>query len=433
MPNATDKQVDQQALAPGVSNPEIVPVIVGGDVGVYTLGLECYEAFGVKSICVAAAPVDMITKSVLFDVESIPSGAKDDELLAVLLGIAATRPGARLVLLANTDKHIEFFARHREELEKSYLLPVPSTESIELLCSKESFAQVCSDQNVPTPSTVTVDFSGSDDPDWAHPEVPFQFPVVAKAASASAYDGVKFEGKKKIWFVEEESELTDLWEKLREAGFKGKFLVQENIPGDDTYMRSLTFYVSADKKVLLRSGAHVLLQDPAPTMIGNPVAMITKSLPELWEMGERILRAGNYSGFANFDIKVDPRDGTPYFLEVNPRIGRNSYYVVGAGVNPMIPMVEDLSGKDVTPVVATEPCLYTLVSMRLIREYVTDPALVEEAEALADAGLIVNPLESPSEPSRTRRLVARLQQYNYQRKFKRYYPHIKETAQVTRD
>ena len=389
---------------------ELVPVILGGDVGAYTLGLECYEAFGVKSICVSAAPIDMITKSVIFEVEQVTPQASDEELLAVLRGIAAIHQN--LLLLANTDAHVSFFARHREELSQHYLLPFPTTETIDLLCQKQSFAEVCAREGVPTPATVVVDLA-----EEADPEIDFTFPVVAKTASGAAYDRVSFPGKKKIWFIDSPEELTELWSTLRGAGFRDKFVVQENIPGDDTYMRSLTYYVSSTGEILLRAGAHVLLQDPSPTMIGNPVAMITRELPDLWELGDRILRAGNYTGFANFDIKIDPRDGTPYFLEVNPRIGRNSYYVVAAGQNPMAVMAQDLFlGESPDPVVAQETALYSLVPFKLILQTVKDPDLLAEVKTLP----VVDPLDSPIETSKSRKAVARLQKLNYLRKFRRY-------------
>ncbi len=410
-------------MSSGADTRNLVPVVLGGDVGSYTLGLECYEAFGVKSICVAAAPVDMITKSVVFDVEHIRPRASDAERLAVLRGIAAMNRGKQLLLLSNTDSHISFFARHRAELEEDYLLPFPTEETIDLLGEKVSFAEVCQSLGVPTPKTVVVDLGDADSGEWAAPEIDLTFPVVAKAASGAAYDQVSFEGKKKIWFIDDPVELEDLWSSLKHAGFRDRFLVQENIPGDDSCMRSLTYYVGKDGKILLRSAAHVLLQDPSPTLIGNPVAMITGPQEELWKMGDALLEAGNYTGFANFDVKVDPRDGTPYFLEVNPRIGRNSYYVVAAGQNPMRVMVEDLYlDRPQAPVVAADPALYSLVSMRLLRQFVSDGGLVAEAESLAEEGKMVDPLESPLETSKSRRAVARLQKLNYARKFRRYMP-----------
>ena len=40
-----------------------------------------------------------------------------------------------------------------------------------------------------------------------------------------------------------------------------------------------------------------------------------------------------YRGFANFDIKLDERDGSFRFFEVNTRCGRNTYYMSLGGQN----------------------------------------------------------------------------------------------------
>lgn len=409
---------DQQKYA--TEYGDLLPVILGGDVGAYALGLECFEAFGVRSLAVANEPVEIISKSTIFDCELIPAGISDQELMAILQGIAAVHPRERLVLLANTDSRIGFFARNRIELEKYFAVPFPTQESIDLLSKKDSFARICADNGVRTPATVVVNFEGADEESWAGPEIAFDFPVVAKANSGDAYDALSFPGKKKIWYVDSAADLDELWVTLREAGFRDSFLVQELIPGDDSHMRSLTFYVDSTGRVTLRAGARVLLQDPSPAMIGNPVAMITEQYPELWEQAEAVLRAGDYRGFANFDIKIDPRDQTPVFLEVNPRIGRNSYYVAAAGANPMVPMARDLlGGETAEPEVAAGRVLYSLVPSRLITKYVSDPDALEQAQELIAAGSVVDPLESPVETNRQRWATALLQKLNYYRKFKR--------------
>ncbi len=354
----------------------VKPVILGGDVGAYALGLQFFEAFGVDSICVANSPVDMITLSQIFDVVGVQRRASDEELLRTLEEVALANAGSDLILMTNDDGRIGFMARYSDRLGKHYAMPIPTVDTIDLLCEKESFAELCVQEGIPTPATIAVNFEHADDPAWSAPVIDFEFPVIAKASSGEAYGKVAFPGKKKIWFVDTPQELEALWEALKDAGFRDTFLVQELIPGDDTNVRSLTFYVDSNDRVTLRAAAQVLLQDPAPTMIGNPVAMITREYPELWEMAERLLKVGGYRGFANFDIKVDPRDGTPYFFEVNPRIGRNSYYVSAAGQNPMVPMARDLlMSENVAPRVATKTALYSLVPVGLIRRYVTEAAL----------------------------------------------------------
>lgn len=405
-------------MASKEATAELLPVIVGGDVGAYALGLEFYQAFGVQSLCVAAAPIDAITKSEIFSVEPIPSAPSDQVRLAVLKGIARANPGKQLIYLANTDMGAAFAAKYRLELEKDYVVPFPDEAAFFKLSRKDSFEQVCKELGVRTPATVVADFSVG----IPEVEVPFDFPVVAKAASGDAYDRLSFPGKEKIWFIDSATELSRLWGMLWEAGYREKFLVQELIPGDDSHMRSLTMYVDSQGEITLKAAAQVLLQDPTPTMIGNPVAMITREYPQMWEAARQILQAGNFRGFANFDIKIDPRGGAPVFFEVNPRIGRNSYYVSAAGVNPMEVMVRDLvEGERVPPQVANEKILYSLVPAKVIDEYVAEPELRAEAKALIEAGRSYSPLESQVESGRWRKLILALQKLNYRRKFKRYF------------
>ena len=402
-------------------NETILPVVFGGDAGAYALGLECFEAFGVRSLCIAHEPVQLITESAFFDIEHIVPGASDEQRLEKLSEIALKNPEKTPILLANSDGAIGFFARYRDQLEKHYVIPSPTEGTITKLCEKDSFAQVCNNLGVATPQTIVVDCDGGEE-NWVPPVIDITFPVVAKASSGSAYEKVHFVGKKKIWFIATPGDLDMLWEKLRSAGFRDKFLVQQMIPGGDEQMRSLTFYVDSSGEVKLRSSAQVLLQDPSPTMIGNPVAMITEALPQLWKSAERILKEGNYTGFANFDIKIDPRDGRAYFLEVNPRIGRNSYYVVAAGVNPMRVMANDLVNDiEQAPLEAVHPTLYTLVPISLIKKYVTDPALLQRVQFLVKQHRVSNPLRSRIEKSPKRKAIVLAQTYNYFRKFKAHF------------
>lgn len=401
-----------------VKQSDLKPVILGGDAGAYALALECYEAYGCKSIFVSNSPADIVTRSNIAELESIPVGISDDALLAVLKGIAAVHHDKKLILLANTDARAGFAARVKSELAPQYVVPFPNEESIAKLCNKDSFADACKAVGAKTPPQVVVDLSMGE-----APSIPFDFPVVAKAASGDAYDRVSFDGKKKIYFIDEETELDALWKNLREAGYSDKFVVQETIPGHDSQMVSLTLYVDSFGEVTLRSGARVLLEDHSPAMVGNPVAMITEVFPDLLDKASQILKSADYRGFANFDIKIDPRSNEAFFFEVNPRIGRNSYYVAAAGVNPMEVMIRDLVGDErLTPMTAKEEVLYSLVPTSLILKYVDNESLKQKVEKLKNEGKVVSPLESDIETSKRRKAVVALQKLNYHRKFKQFFP-----------
>lgn len=400
----------------------LLPVILGGDFGVYGIGRSFNEAFGCRCLCVGNSPTVSITGSGFFDVHTIRPSISDEDLVAELLGIAAAHPDRELVLMANHDLHSSFVARNADVLSASYALPFPSLEVIESLTDKAAFGRACEAVGIATPGTIEVDFSDYSD-SWSAPEIPFDLPVVAKASRGDAYDAVEFEGKRKIWFIESAEELSDLWVALGGAGFRDVFLVQELIPGDNTQMRSITAYVDTRGEVTLIGSARVLLEDHAPTMIGNPVAMITEEFPELWEGAERLLTTSGYRGFANFDVKIDPRDGRPVFFEVNPRIGRNNWYMTAAGANPMTVMVADLvEGRAVEQSRMREEILYSMVPDTLLLKYLRDDALRARVKGLIRAGKRFDPLLNPAEKSPKRNLIVRLQKINHHRKFARYYP-----------
>ena len=364
---------------------DILPVIIGGDFGVYGIGRCFNEAFGCHCICVGSQPTDSITRSHFFDVRHVSAHATDAQLLDTLMTIAGEHSDKKLILMANHDIFSAFVARNMAALSRHYALPFPSLD--------------------------------------------VAFPVVAKAANGEPYDVLEFEGKRKIWFIDTPDELTQLWETLKAAGFRDTFLVQELIPGDNTAMRSITAYVDSRGTVTLIGSARVLLEDHAPTMSGNPVAMITEDFPSLWEDACTLLTENGYRGFANFDVKIDPRDGRAVFFEVNPRIGRNNWYMAAAGANPMIPMVADLiDGQECEQTQARDEILYTMVPDSLLLHYITDPELRARVTRIIREGRRFDLLLNPTEKDLRRNLTVWLQKQNHRRKFARYYPEPTDTS-----
>ena len=408
---------------------DILPVIIGGDFGVYGIGRCFNEAFGCRCICVGSQPTESITRSHFFDVRHVSAHATDAQLLDTLMTIAGEHPDKKLILMANHDIFSAFVARNMAALSRHYALPFPSLDVMNRLTDKAEFARACQRAGIDTPGTVVVDFSGVLDEAWAAPEIPFAFPVVAKAANGEPYDVLEFEGKRKIWFIDTPDELAQLWETLKAAGFRDTFLVQELIPGDNTAMRSITAYVDSHGTVTLIGSARVLLEDHAPTMIGNPVAMITEDFPSLWEDACTLLTENGYRGFANFDVKIDPRDGRAVFFEVNPRIGRNNWYMAAAGANPMIPMVADLiDGQECEQTQARDEILYTMVPDSLLLHYITDPELRARVTRTIREGRRFDLLLNPTEKDLRRNLTVWLQKQNHRRKFARYYPEPTDTS-----
>lgn len=404
---------------------DLQPLVLGGDIGAYALGREFHEAYGVRSVFVNTGYIGAITHSAIIDtrpVEAMQAGP----VLEAIDEVARANADKTVALIANTDPLIELLEAVLDDLPANVSCTIPPKGAFDAVCDKATFSKLCVDHGLDVPLTERVSLAGTD------PIAPCQipFPVVAKPAVSAGWYDMLLKGFKKVYFITEQSQLDELWEGLRAAGFDGEILVQELIGGDDTYMDSLTIYVGRDGRPHLLGAAQVLLEDHAPAMLGNPVAMVIREKDELWEKAGRMLADVGYRGFANFDVKRDPKTGRELFLDCNPRIGRNSFYNLAGGVNPMQVQVEDSIDhlERSEPLRAGDPALYTLVPVRLLRRYVRDEELLAEVDSLVRSGRVFDPQRYRADWALRRRLDVELTELNQYRKFARFYPEPTDTS-----
>lgn len=408
---------------------EIQPVILGADIGVYALARSFHEAYGVRSIVVSGAALGPVAHSQIIDNVLVEDGHDPRQLVDRLVGVAGEHPGKRLVLMANSDWLVRVVVQHRAELEPHYVVPFLSADLLERISDKATFAEICQDLGISVPRTLVQDFANAGEDGWQPEPVDIAYPLIAKAASSADYQDVEFVGKKKVFEIQTAAELDELWASLRAAGFRGRFVVQELIPGDDTQMRSITAYVDSRGSTTLLCSAHVLLEEHTPSGLGNPAAMVTTRIEPMLDQARHFLKSTGYVGFANFDVKVDPRDGSFRFFEVNPRIGRNNYYVTAAGANPMRFLVADrVEGRAVEPTVVDEEVLYSILPNSLLLKYVLDPALRAKVQGLIRAGKVAHPLRYAKDGSPRRLAYVAAALLNQVRKFRRYYPEVTGTG-----
>ena len=407
----------------------VVPVILGADIGVYGLARSFHEAYGLRSLVVSGAALGPVAYSSIIDHVPLPPGFGAEETVARLLDLAKERSGDRLLLLANSDWLVRAVVQHREALEPHYVLAYLSGDLLDRISDKATFSEICVGLGIQVPRTIVQDFATAGEDGWHPVPVDVGYPLIAKAASSADYQDVHFAGKKKVFEIRTPAELDELWASLAAAGFRGRFVVQELIPGDDTQMRSITAYVDSRGEITLLCSAHVLLEEHTPSGLGNPAAMVVRRFDEMLGQARTFLAATGYVGFANFDVKVDPRDGSFRFLEVNPRIGRNNYYVTAAGANPVRFLVDDrIHGRAVEPVVVDREVLYSILPHRLLLRYVLDPRLAADVRALIRAGATAHPMRYRRDGSLRRRAYVLTALLNQVRKFRRYYPEVTQTG-----
>lgn len=429
---AAEAKEAKEAARNAEPRKDLLPVVVGGDISAYSYAREFHEAYHVKTALVSSGFIAALQHSEIVSLVQVEQ-LSAESLKGAIVSLAEANPDKSLPVVASTDSVVAMLDQIRNELPANVVLTIPSHDALVRSEDKASFAEACASVGLRTPQTEVVHLGASEDANGTAGATPaptsLAFPVVAKAARSADYSMLYAQGFKKVYLIQEQSELDDLWARLAEVGFTGDFLVQELIGGDDAHMGFLTFYVDTDGRMRLFGAAQTLLEDHAPSMRGNAVAALTRVWPELQKDCEALVAALGYTGFGEIDIKLDPITCEWVFLELNPRIGRNAYTVDAAGINPMHVMVDDLvDHRGYRLLVADEPALYTLVPVSLVRRYVVDPGLVREVDELVKQGKVVDPQRYELDTNACRMLNVELTEQNQRRKFRRFYPRLTETS-----
>ena len=410
------------------SRTDFQPVIVGGDIGAYSLSRAFHEAYGVRSIVISTQLGWHIARSAIIDNRLIGDTMDPQQLAAELARIEESTPApTRLILLGSADATVKTIIRVRDELAsldpQRWVVPYVGLEAFEAATEKQNFTALCQKLGVDHPTTEVFDLA---QPLPESIDLPFQYPVIAKPADVSAWKRVQFPGKSKVHTVDSEQDLLDLLGRIRHGGYDKAIIVQDMIPGDDQNMRILTVYCDSDSRIRFASWGQTLLEEHSPGAIGNPAAIITGRNDRAVEQAQKLVSELGWIGYANFDLKYDPRTGQTVFFELNPRLGRSNYYVTAGGHNPVEfyvrEHIEDTLGEPGEIVQDQDEVLYAVVPVALVKHYTTDP----QSKALLKRALknsrVRNPLRYPGvEKDLKRRAVFWAAMANYVRKFRRYY------------
>lgn len=412
-----------------------VPVILGGDIGTYTLAREFYEAYGVRSVVLPAAGNGVIEHSVAIELRPIGSMADEGRVVAALAELAdelkaeGNRP---LMLFGSLDFHIMLIAKHRAQLESQYVIPYPELETIEGAALKENFYALAEKLDIAHPRTA-VHYPGAELESLVGS---FDYPVIGKPSSSAEWIAAKFEGKQKIHTINSRAELEALLAKIDGSGYDAGYILQEYIPGGDDAMRLCTYFATQEEKVIFAGYGEVVIEEHAPLVLGNSAAIVTGRNDQMAADGARMLEELGWRGIAMIDAKYDHRDGQIKFFEINPRLGRNHFYLTAAGVNPARFYVTEFLGAqfddsdpETDAVVETgagvlqlsRQRLFTVLPHHLLRRFF-DSDTGRKAEALLKAGKVSNPLKFSAEKHPRRKLYLLLNAVNHYRKYKAFPP-----------
>ncbi len=400
------------------SDSSATAVVLGGDIGAYSVARAFFQATGNKPTVISAFGGGIVRDSSIADLIVEPDMEDLAVLKARLLELDSRITSPHIIAVASADWNVESLLSLREQLPPRWIVPYPDAQTVAKATDKASFSAMCERLGVPHPRSIVRQPGG---------DIPLDgqaltYPIVAKATDTPAYHEVEFVGKKKVFTFESPEEARIALGAADDAGYQGDFLLQEYVPGPDSQMRVLNLYCQEGGRVVFAGLGRVLLEEHAPSAIGNSAAIITEMDPGIVAEAAKIVADLKWRGFACFDIKIDPRTGSPMIFEMNARLGRAHHYLTAVGANPAEFYLRDFVAGEVIErcyTVAKEG-LYTVVPISLLMLYT--PGQRARIAKLVASGRVASPLFNTAErhPKRWGYVLAAY--VNQWRKFLRHHP-----------
>lgn len=216
------------------------------------------------------------------------------------------------LVLGLGDVSTSMLSSHKEEIGKYVKTVVPDYEVYSNAADKYRTMKLCMKHKIPCPLTIDDEFSEIDGF-----EDLIKFPVVVKPKKGVGAVG--------FTIINDLEGLSDKLPFLKKEF--GELLIQEFIPNEMQYTVEVFCDHNSDLKACVISEKTRFF----PVIGGTSCCNVTVQNTEIIEITKKLMKSIKWTGVANVDFILDPRDQTPKVIEINPRIGATVKIAYTAG------------------------------------------------------------------------------------------------------
>jgi len=402
---------------------DFFPIILGSDENAYGNVRLINEAYQIKPLLLCTRLLIPTMNSKMFDLTQIDRFDHEDVFPGALLSVLEkyNAPNRKLVVIPCSDYYAGMLSRHYNKFKGLIANHFITATLLDTLDTKDKFYKLCEKHGMDFPKTIVCE---PHERDKALEQMDFQFPIVVKPENSNAYDYLHchFEGKKKVFFFNTKDEYLTMIKSMNTSDYKGKLIIQEFIPGGDSSMRVINSYSDNNGNVKMMCLGQPVLEEYAPKTLGNYAAIISRSDRDIYEKIKAFLEEIGYVGFSNIDMKYDSRTGKYMLFEINPRLGRSSFFVRAAGHNMLKALIDNVvNGEDAPCVYSDQTALWTNVPRAVLRKYVTEPSLSAEINTLYKQKKVLQSLWYKKDLNLKRILRISRYYYGHIKNYERYY------------
>lgn len=363
------------------------PLILGGYVNGYSIARTLYETYAVQSVVCDNVPQFSFYSS-FCNGRLITAPANESAFIneLVKVGESIREQGSLPVLFTTNDKWLIPVSKFKSKLEKVFYFPFSADwKIIERFIVKEQLYALCDELAIPYPRTFvcTID-------NISHIfSLDHHAPYLVKPSNVVEYIDI-FPKKKRNKVLSTLSEVHAYVEEAYRAGYTGKFILQEYIPGSVENLYTITTYSDNEGVLKGYSIGHKLTQYPEDA--GTITSGKIKYIPEIIPPTKKILEALRFTGITNVEYKYDIRDGIYKMMEVNPRPGMWNYSSYKSGVNLFRMTIDDhLFNKEVPFVEGQDEWLWSLIDPALVLKKYVGTEEYRSIEMLITCNKVIDP------------------------------------------
>lgn len=401
---------------------EYVVLIIGSDANAYYMARCYHEAYHKKAYVLAKSMLPYTQYSNILNIFYDDSIWNEEGFLKAIYSFKEKHSNKLILLISSNESYAEFISKNKKKLlQDNFIFNYPDIDIIESLIMKEKFYKTYQNSSINLPTTYY--FNCSKEKKF---NKKMNYPVILKPSNVIMYNHLSFEGKNKIYKVETKEELDDIITKIIKSGYTDTLIIQDFIPGDDSYLFDAVAYVGKDKKVKILSLAQIGLQEHSKNMVGNAAVLINGyyqygNPKEIEQQLKSFLEEIEYQGFAEFDLKYDYRDKKFKVLEINARQGRSSYYLTPLGYNLVKVLIDDLIyNKEMKYHFLKDQVLLSFVPRGVIKKYIVNEEYKKVALKLWSSG-VVNPIKYKKDHNLKRYLYLTKKHFRYYKEYKNGY------------
>lgn len=227
--------------------------------------------------------------------------------------VASHRPD---VTLSVGDVSASIVSRNKPELTKWTAVTVPDQDVFDQVADKAKTMAFCMANHIPCPRTYFLEQDSLQDI-----VARANFPVMVKPRRGIGAIG--------LHRFETPEQLLAYYDYLQTQ--YGDLLIQEFIPQEGGTQFQAEAFLDTESKMKVC----MVIAKPRffPVTGGTSTANVTIDRPDIQESVRRLLEGLRWSGAADVDLILDPRDNVPKILEINPRVTAGIKIGFAAGID----------------------------------------------------------------------------------------------------